>query len=101
MPDALEKVALLLLGSTIARAHPHAAGARKRNGPRAAQAAQALGRGRGEPIAHDRGLYKRRDRVERLTGKLKQLRRAATRHEKLAVTFAALVHLSLTLIAIR
>jgi transposase len=43
-PQALAKIELLLFDSTVVRAHPHAAGARKKNG---GQAAQALGRSRG------------------------------------------------------
>jgi transposase len=48
---------------------------------------------RKEPIPHDAELYRQRNRVERLVGKLKQFRRIATRYEKLAVTYLALLHL--------
>ena len=48
---------------------------------------------RKEPIAHDERLYRERNRVERLVGKLKQFRRIATRYEKLDVTYLALIHL--------
>jgi transposase len=48
---------------------------------------------RTEPIPHDEVLYRERNRVERLVNKLKQFRRIATRYEKLAATFLALIHL--------
>lgn len=47
-----------------------------------------------EPVEHDRAMYRQRNRVERLVGKLKQFRRVATRYEKLAATFLAVVHLA-------
>jgi transposase len=37
-------------------------------------------------------IYRERNCVERLVGKLKQFRRVATRYEKLAETFMALIH---------
>jgi len=46
-----------------------------------------------EPIPHDKKLYRQRNCVERLVGKLKQFRAIATRYEKLASTFMAFVHL--------
>jgi transposase len=46
-----------------------------------------------DPIAHDEEFYRERNRVERLVGKLKQFRRIATRYEKLATTFLALIHM--------
>jgi transposase len=39
----------------------------------------------------DRAAYRERNRVERLVGRLKQCRRAATRYEKRAVHFLAMV----------
>lgn len=42
--------------------------------------------------------YRERNRAERLVGRLKQYRRVATRYDKLAGTFLAFVHLSLTVI---
>ncbi len=41
----------------------------------------------------DREAYRRRNVVERLVGRLKECRRLATRYEKLAVNFLAMVHL--------
>jgi transposase len=48
---------------------------------------------RKEAIPHDAGIYRERNRVERLVGRFKQFRRIATRYEKLAVTYLALIHL--------
>jgi transposase len=42
--------------------------------------------------------YRERNRVERLVGRLKQDRRVATRHDKLAATFLGFAHLALTVI---
>jgi transposase len=39
----------------------------------------------------DRALYRERSRVEQLINRLKQCRRVATRYEKLAVTYLAMV----------
>ena len=39
----------------------------------------------------DRVLYRERNQVERCINRLKQFRRVATRYEKLAVTFLAMV----------
>lgn len=46
-----------------------------------------------KPIPHDKKLYRRRNCVERLVGKLKQFRAVATRYDKLGCTFMAFVHL--------
>lgn len=54
-----------------------------------------------EPIEHDADVYKERNRVERLVGKLKQFRRVATRYEKLGTTFIALVHAVAAFVMIR
>jgi transposase len=43
----------------------------------------------------DRGLYRRRNVVERCIGWLKECRRVATRYEKLAVHFLAMVKLAM------
>ncbi|CAA9239976.1 MAG: Mobile element protein [uncultured Chloroflexi bacterium] len=50
-----------------------------------------------EPRARtfDRALYRERNRVERAIGRLKQWRRIATRFEKLARRYAAMVTLAL------
>jgi len=53
------------------------------------------------PLAHDRRRYRERNKVERLVNRLKQFRRIATRYEKLAITFLALIHLAAALIMIR
>jgi len=42
---------------------------------------------------YDKALYKERNRVERFFQKIKNYRRIATRYERLAVTFSAMVHL--------
>jgi len=53
------------------------------------------------PIPHDVAKYRGRNRVERLFGRLKQFRGVATRYDKLACTFLALVHLTAAFMAIR
>ena len=54
-----------------------------------------------EPVEHDPGMYRERNRVERLVGKLKQFRRVATRYEKLGATFLAMVHAAAAFIMVR
>lgn len=49
---------------------------------------------RGRPFAFDRELYRRRDAVERCVGWLKESRRLATRYEKLAVSYLAVVRVA-------
>ena len=49
---------------------------------------------REEPVPLDRGLYRLRNRVERLVNKLKQFRAVATRYDKTAESFLAFVHLA-------
>jgi transposase len=56
---------------------------------------------RAEPVEHDRAMYRQRNRVERLVGKLKQSRRIATRYEKPGGTFMALVHLAAAFVMAR
>lgn len=46
----------------------------------------------------DRELYRERNRVERCINRLKQFRRVATRYEKLAVTYLAMVTIAAILI---
>ncbi len=46
----------------------------------------------------DRGLYRERNRVERLVGRLKQFRRIATRYEKRAISYLALLTLAAILL---
>lgn len=48
---------------------------------------------RNAPRAYDKAKYKLRNQAERLINRLKRLRRLATRYEKLACTFLAVVHL--------
>jgi transposase len=49
----------------------------------------------GRPLAFDRAAYRRRNIIERAVGWLKQLRRLATRAEKLARHFAAMITIAL------
>ena len=51
-------------------------------------------RNRTEPIPHDEESYKERNLVERAVGRLKRMRRTATRYDKCAGVFLAMVHLS-------
>jgi transposase len=46
----------------------------------------------------DRALYRERNRVERCINRLKQFRRVATRYEKLAVNYLAMVTLAAILL---
>ena len=50
-------------------------------------------RNRKEPRAHDAELYKDRNKVERFIGRVKHYRRVATRYEKTARNYLALLHL--------
>lgn len=50
---------------------------------------------RGRPVRHDAERYRRRNVVERCIGWLKACRRLATRFEKLAVHFLAMVKLAM------
>ena len=50
--------------------------------------------GKGCPRTFDPELYRRPNVIERCVGWLKGCRSAATRHEKLAVNFAAMVQLA-------
>ena len=56
---------------------------------------------RKEPIYYDAERYKDRNRVERLFGRLKQFRRVATRYDKLAATFLAIVQIAAVFQVIR
>ncbi len=42
---------------------------------------------------YDKAIYKERNRVERFFQKIKNYRRIATRYERLAVTYSAMLHL--------
>jgi len=46
-------------------------------------------------IPFDRALYRRRNVVERVVGYLKECRRVATRYEKLALSYLAMVKLAM------
>ena len=52
-------------------------------------------------ILYDKNLYKERNCVERFFNKLKQFRRIATRYEKHAFTFLAMIHIAAAFIAAR
>lgn len=54
-----------------------------------------------EAPAFDRETYKRRNAVERLVGWLKEFRRVATRYEKLAVHYLAIVQIAMTRLYLR
>ena len=56
---------------------------------------------RKKQIRHDKKLYGRRNCVERLVGKLKQFRAVATRYDKLAKTFLAMVHIAAAFVMAR
>ena len=49
---------------------------------------------RKEPLPLDRELYRLRNRVERLNNKLKQFRAVATRYDKTAASYLAVVQLA-------
>jgi transposase len=46
-----------------------------------------------KPISHDKNLYRMRNIVERFFCKMKDMRRLATRFEKLSQNFLAMVHI--------
>lgn len=54
-----------------------------------------------EPVEHDEAMYRERNRVERLVGKLKQFRRVATRFEKTARNYLAVVTLAAIVLWLR
>jgi transposase len=58
-------------------------------------------RSRKAPIAHDRDLYRLRNRIERCFNKLKHFRRFATRFDRRAAHFLALIHLASAMIWMR
>lgn len=53
------------------------------------------GRKRGRPVSFDREAYRRRNVIERCIGWLKHARRIATRYEKTAVNFLAMLKLAM------
>jgi transposase len=56
---------------------------------------------RKNPVPLDRGLYRLRNRMERLVNRLKQFRAVATRYDKTAESFLASVHLAATRVWLR
>lgn len=59
------------------------------------QRANQRARRKGRPLAFDKKQYRRRSVVERCIGWLKTCRRIATRFEKLALTFLAMIKLAI------
>ena len=55
-------------------------------------------RSRSKPIAHDEPLYKERHLVECFIGKIKRFRRIATRYEKTARNFLAMIHIACAMV---
>ena len=53
---------------------------------------------RKEPIAYDEALYKQRNLVERMFGKLKDWRRIAMRYDRCAHTFMSAICIAATVI---
>ena len=51
---------------------------------------------RGRPLNFDPNAYRRRNAVERCIGRLKEFRRIATRYDKLAASFLAMIDLART-----
>ena len=58
-------------------------------------------RGAKTPHAFSRSLYRMRNRVERFFNKLKQFRRIATRYEKLAANYLAMIKIGMIRIWLR
>ena len=56
---------------------------------------------RKEHIPYDREIYRQRNRVERFFNRIKHFRRIATRYEKYACTFLAMVHLTAAFLYLR
>ena len=56
---------------------------------------------RKEAIACDPEIYRQRNRVERFFNRIKHFRRIATRYEKYACTFLAMVHLTAAFLYLR
>lgn len=53
---------------------------------------------RSQAVAHDKHLYKERHLVETFFAKIKQFRRIATRYEKTARNFLAMIALACTMV---
>ena len=54
--------------------------------------------GRREPIDYDEDLYKQRNRIERMFGRLKDWRRIATRYDRCAHTLMSAIAIAATVI---
>lgn len=88
MPDetaASTVVADRAYDSDVIRADMEAAGVQVVIPPR---------RNRKDPTEYDREAYKEREKVERMTNRLKSMRRLATRYEKLGRVFLAMMHIA-------
>ena len=59
------------------------------------QRSDQLAHHRGRPLKFDKHLYRRRNVIERCVGWLKECRRIATRFEKLAVNFLAVIKVAI------
>ena len=66
-----------------------------------AQAVIPSSRSRSQAIPYDKHLYEERNLVERFINKIKHYRRIATRYEKTALSFAAMLFLVGTMIWLR
>jgi transposase len=66
-----------------------------------ATAAIPSNRSRARAIPHDRDLYKERHVVECFINKIKHYRRIATRYEKTARNFLAMIHLACAMVWLR
>jgi transposase len=53
-------------------------------------------RSRGKPLKHDKRRYKRRPRIEMMSGRLKDWRRGATRYDRCPVVFLSAIALAAT-----
>jgi transposase len=58
-------------------------------------------RSRKAPIPHDAIVYKLRNRIERCFNKLKHFRRFATRYDRLALHYLAVIHIAAAMIWMR
>jgi len=54
-----------------------------------------------DPIPHSRRLYRKRNLIERFFNKIKQFRRIATRYDRLAQSYLAMVKLASTRLWLR
>lgn len=66
-----------------------------------AEAVMPSNRSRSQAIPYDREVYKERNLVERFFNKIKHFRRIATRYEKTALSFAAMLSLVSAMIWLR